>query len=555
MGTAHRRYGPATWSVAVKEDAVARRTHSGRILLGAVAALAMVGSLSGPASGSSSASPAGTPRPASAAAPDANAIAPAGTNLLTNGDAESGASSFRGYDEVIVPGWAVTQGLPTVVRYGVKALLQRSAPGPADRGNSYFAGGSGGTATLEQDVRLVAPNGSSVAGGTTVTVDGWLGGLGSSNDSPSVGLAFRGAGGATLSTATLGPVTHEARHNTTALLHTSRTVGVPSGTTNVLVSLVMTTPSVSYDGWNGSVPGNNQAWADNLSLTASTSVRAPAPLTPPTATVPAYDHVFVVMMENQDYADIIGNSRQAPFLNSLLPKGTTLGAMYAEVHPSDPNYLALSAGSTFKVMGNPIEVNLNYTIDARNIGDLVEDSGQTWRAYYQSANGPCDNTIHDPYYNDDLPFLYFKDIRGNAARCTSHLVPLPQLSTDLASASTTPNFVWWGADDCSDMEGCGIKAGDTFLKQTVGEIMASKAWTTQRSLLFVTFDEDRYDKERPAQLIPTIALASTGVKAGYTSPERYDHYNMLRTIEGVLGLGTLTANDLYAEPMSDIFTR
>jgi hypothetical protein len=105
------------------------------------------------------------------------------------------------------------------------------------------------------------------------------------------------------------------------------------------------------------------------------------------------------------------------------------------------------------------------------------------------------------------------------------------------------------------MEGCGIKAGDTFLKQTVGEIMASKAWTTQRSLLFVTFDEDRYDKERPAQLIPTIALASTGVKAGYTSPERYDHYNMLRTIEGVLGLGTLTANDLYAEPMSDIFTR
>jgi hypothetical protein len=388
-----------------------------------------------------------------------------------------------------------------------------------------------------------------------VTVGGWLGGLGSSNDSPSVQLTFQGSAGASLATSTLGPVTHQTRHNLTALVHTTRTVGVPKGTVSVRVSLVMTTPSVSYDGWGGSIPGANQAWADNLSLTASQAVRAPAPLTPPTTPVPAYDHVFVVMMENQDYSDIIGNTRQAPYFNSLLPKATNLAAMYAEVHPSDPNYLALSAGSTFKVMGNPIEVNLNYTIDAPNIGDLVEASGQTWRAYYQSANGPCDNTIHDPYYNDDLPFLYFKDIRNNPVRCTSHLVPLPQMFTDLQSTSTTPNFVWWGADDCSDMEGCGIKAGDTFLKQTIGAILASPAWTNQRSLLFVTFDEDRYDKERPAQLIPTIALASTGVKVGYTSPERYDHYNMLRTIEGTLGLGTLTANDLYAEPMTDIFTK
>ena len=183
----------------------------------------------------------------------------------------------------------------------------------------------------------------------------------------------------------------------------------------------------------------------------------------------------------------------------------------------------------------------------------MDVAGKTWRAYYQSANGPCDNTIHDPYYNDDLPFLYFKDIRGNAARCNSHLVPLPQLATDLKSTATTPSFVWWGADDCSDMEGCGIKAGDTFLKQTVGEILASKAWTTQRSLLLVTFDEDAYAMERPAQLIPTIVLASTGVKQGYVSHVRYDHYNMLRTIEGVLGLRTLTANDLYAEPMADLF--
>ncbi len=533
---------------------MARRTRTVRTLVAATAALATVCCLSSTASGAASPDPSSAPPSTASAGPAvAPTAAPAGTNLLANGDAEVGASSFRGYDEVIVPGWTVAEGLPTVVRYGVKALLLRSAPGPADRGNSYFAGGSGGNAELDQDVPLVAPGGTALPAGTSVTVDGWLGGLAASKDNPSVRLTFRGPSGASLSTATLGPVTHKTRKNTTELVHTSRTVIVPAGTSDVLVSLVMTTPSTTYDGWNGSIPGNNQAWADNLTLTASAPVRAPAPLTPPTATVPGYDHVFVVMMENQDYANIIGNTRQAPFVNSLLSKGTSFGAMYAEVHPSDPNYLALSAGSTFRVMGNPIEVNLDYTIDARNIGDLVDDAGKTWRAYYQNANGPCDNTIHGTYYNDDLPFLYFKDIRGDAARCDSHLLPLPQMATDLQSTATTPNFVWWGADDCSDMEGCGIKAGDTFLRQTVGEILASPAWTTQRSLLLLTFDEDRYDKERPAQLIPTIALASAGVKQGYVTQVRYDHYNMLRTIEGALGLGTLTANDLYAEPMTDIF--
>jgi Phosphoesterase family len=132
-------------------------------------------------------------------------------------------------------------------------------------------------------------------------------------------------------------------------------------------------------------------------------------------------------------------------------------------------------------------------------------------------------------------------------------VPLPQLAVDLKSAATTPSFSWWGYDDCYDMEGCGIKAGDGALKKDIGDILASPAWKTQRSLLIVTFDEDGYDLQRPAQLIPTIVLGSQGVGQGVIDATRYDHYNLLRTIEGVLGLSTLTANDAYAEPMSDLF--
>ena len=46
---------------------------------------------------------------------------------------------------------------------------------------------------------------------------------------------------------------------------------------------------------------------------------------------------------------------------------------------------------------------------------------------------------------------------------------------DLASPATTPNFAWVAPDDCADMEGCGIAAGDQFLKTELTAIMNSPA--------------------------------------------------------------------------------
>src|SRR6202012_1078418 len=67
------------------------------------------------------------------------------------------------------------------------------------------------------------------------------------------------------------------------------------------------------------------------------------------------------------------------------------------------------------------------------------------------------------------------------------------------------------------------------------------------------FDEDAIDHERPAQRIPTLMLASHGVRRGFVSPRRYTHYSLLRTIEGALGLKPLTANDRFADPVNDVF--
>jgi len=508
-----------------------------------------------------SATPARAEQPATQATPHrpATSVASPGTNLLLNPGAEAGDATATGYDAVTIPGWQVALGLPTVVHYGDLGFPGPLTPGAPERGSNFFAGGAGGTASLVQDIPIRFP--ASPPKTVTYRVSAWLGGQGAQTDNASVTLTFRNATGAAISAAHIGPVTAKDRHDVTEFLQRVGTGVIPPGTRAVEVALVLATNSTDYDGATSMI-GYNRGFADDLSFSLSAAVQKPPPLAPPVANIPHFQHVFIVVMENEDFQSIIGNTWQAPYVNSLVPQASVLANMYAEVHPSDPNYLALSGGSTFGVLGNPIEYNLKLTINAKNLGDLIESAHETWKAYEQSANGPCDLGIHGFFYLDDIPFVYYKDIRDSVARCRAHIVTLTQLignpsdpsrPYDLQKASTTPNLVWIAPDDCYDGESCGIPASDGFLAATLPDIFRSPAWTTQRSMLIITWDEDGYDLERPAQRIPTLILGSSNVRQAYASVTRYTHYSLLRTIEAALGLPALRKNDLYATPLNDIF--
>jgi YVTN family beta-propeller protein len=498
----------------------------------------------------------GHPAPASASARQASrpasvaasaGYAKPGANLLLNPRATTGDASAQGWDAVTIPGWQVQAGLPTVVGYGTAGFPRVDGTWPASRGR-LFVGGAGGTSRLTQDVPLKpAP---SASGTLRYTLSAWLGGTSTSD--AEVTASFLNARGQSLGTAVIGPVGKQAKP---VLASRGASGAIPAGTTHAQVTLVLATTLTDYNGPDAPQVGYDYATAGDPSLVLSQSAQQPAPLAPPASSVPRYQHVFLFYFENQDYNQVIGNKKQAPYLNSLLSQGANLGQFYAEEHPSDANYLALAGGSTFGVpLDDPEEENPLYTINAPNIGDLVNGAHESWKTYLQSANGPCDDTVHGYYWDDDQPMMYFKDVRDNPTYCASHVVPLEELSSDLASTATTPNFAWVSPDDCSDMEGCGIAAGDAFLKTELTAILNSPAWKTQRSLVMITFDEDDTDYQHPAQRVPTIVLGSQGVRQGYTSTTRYTHYSLLRTIEGALGLGTLTANDRYAQPMNDIFS-
>jgi YVTN family beta-propeller protein len=514
--------------------------------------------LSGAAVGSGGRAWAGLAR-ARARAADAGTAAAAqrsparpGSNLLLNPGAEAGSASARGWDSVTIPGWQIAGGLPTVVRYGTPGFPRATGRWPLARGGRLFAGGPGGTARLRQLVRLRPAGDQPAAAPMRYALSAWLGGTGRSR--ASVRVAFVSAAGRVLARRTIGPVGTVAGGH--GLADRAAAGVVPKQAVGARVSLVLATSLTNFDGPHSPHRGYDRAVADGLRFGVSAAV-GPAPrLVPPAARVPRYQHVFLFYFENQDFRSVIGNTRQAPYLNGLLARGSLLADSFAEEHPSDGNYLAMAGGSTFGVPPtNPLEANPRYTIAARNIGDLLDASHRSWKEYLQSANGPCDDTVHGYYWNDDLPMTYFADVRDRPAHCSAHLVPLEALPADLATAAGTPSFAWVGADDCSDMEGCGIRAGDRFLAAELGAVMRSPAWRTQRSLAVITFDEDAYDHERPAQRVPTLILGSAGVRQGYVSHVRYTHYSLLRTIEAALGAGTLTRNDRYAQPANDVFSR
>jgi hypothetical protein len=65
--------------------------------------------------------------------------------------------------------------------------------------------------------------------------------------------------------------------------------------------------------------------------------------------IPHLDHVFVIMMENHGYAEIINNPN-APFTNSYALSSNLATNYFAVAHPSLTNYLETIGGSNFGIL-------------------------------------------------------------------------------------------------------------------------------------------------------------------------------------------------------------
>ncbi len=280
------------------------------------------------------------------------------------------------------------------------------------------------------------------------------------------------------------------------------------------------------------------ALAATLGLAAgSTALWLAGGSTAQAATLPAPDHVIVVVMENHAYSQVIGSS-SAPYINNTLKAGgANLTASYAITHPSEPNYYALFSGST---QGRTDDSCVSVgSISAPNLGSELLAAGKTWASYNESLPSQGSTTCSSgKYAQKHNPWFGF----GNVP--TSSAYTFAQFPTDY---TTLPKVSFVVPNLCSDMHDCSVGTGDTWIKNNLG---AYATWAqTHNSLLVVTFDEDN---SLSGNRIPTV-LYGQHVTAGSSSAGTYNHYNVLRTLEDLAGLTAHAGNAATATDITGVW--
>jgi hypothetical protein len=241
-------------------------------------------------------------------------------------------------------------------------------------------------------------------------------------------------------------------------------------------------------------------------------------------------------MENQEYGQVIG-SAAAPFINRLVKRSALAVDMYAATHPSLPNYLALTGGSTFGIASDCTSCNVGDT----SIVDQLQAGHISWKAYMEDLPHPCfTGAGAGAYAKKHDPFVYYTRVVSDARSCAK-VVPLTELSVD--EHHRLPRFIWITPNLCHDMHDCSVATGDRFLSVLVPPLLRSLG---PQGLLFITWDEGTSNsgccRLAAGGHIATI-VAGPGARPGARLTTPTDHYSLLQTIEGVLGLRPLRGAD------------
>ena len=304
-----------------------------------------------------------------------------------------------------------------------------------------------------------------------------------------------------------------------------------------------------------------------VALSVASLIFASVPHVTGTPTGSYFDHIVILAMENQNYADVFGDGTTSgclsgpngvSFLCSLLPLSSTIPNYHSYCNgSSDP---ACSGGNTG---GNPPCSYACYTlatsglsfanapsdgagtaIGSPNLFDSLTNAGLSWSEYCESG---C------PRGADHSPCLQYTDT-ANSPNC--HILSGALIGNSQV-VTTTSNYVWITPTDGHNMHDNSVSSGDAWLHSflvgsgslaspAAGSLLASSLFTNTslHTLLWIWWDE--YDPS------PNLEYGSM-VKKGFVSQSNsWDHYSLLRMVENNWGLPTLSL-DAQAPSITDIF--
>jgi hypothetical protein len=326
----------------------------------------------------------------------------------------------------------------------------------------------------------------------------------------------------------------------------------------------------------GAIGARSRVWrkiVSTFALLACTSALAADRLAWPPA-LPVYDHVVVVILENKDFEQILGNRPDAPYLRKLAAEGAVIGRMFGEEHYSQGNYFWLFSGSNQNVgFFDQVPSAANhpdYPFTASNLGEQLIKKGLSFKGYSESLPAIGSQIEFDPpncrggsciYGRKHVPWISFANVPNGATVETSSNLRFADFPADYATLPTVafviPNL---DHDTHNGEPERSIPAGDAWLRENLDRYYQ---WAkTHNSLLIVTFDEDddrlRYQGLTNPMVSPIATypppdayneylfdlqnrvvtiFAGAHIKPGvFSEGKGITHVNVLRTIEAMYGL-------------------
>jgi hypothetical protein len=233
-------------------------------------------------------------------------------------------------------------------------------------------------------------------------------------------------------------------------------------------------------------------------------------------------HVVWIVMENQAYPRVIG-SGAAPYLNRLAASCGLATNFFAEAHPSLPNYVAMTSGST-----QGISDDAGPSAHRLRAASIFSQLGTGWRAMEESMPHACTLADAGRYAVRHNPAAYFVGVRS---QCGAQDLPLT------GSPRATAPFTFVTPNLCHDMHSCPVRDGDRWLAGWLPRLLRTPEYRSGATAVFITWDEDDGGAR---QHIPTLVL-SPETRPGTRSATRFDHYALLATTEDILGVPRLGA--------------